>query len=228
MLAFLKRTNFRRKWLAKKAPPGPMKDFYETPYPDGAMDIHDIGFVALDLETTGLDARKHEIVSMGWVPINDLQLDLSKCVHQLVKPIGAMTEESAVVHRIFDAHLEEAPSLKDGLSRVLPVLAGKVLIAHHALVEWTFLSEACKKVFGVPFEIPTIDTLLIERRLAVRRNLDLPRGGYRLNACRQRYNLPRYGAHNALVDAIAAGELFLAQASYKSREGHVAYKEMAA
>jgi len=214
--------------LARKAPAGPLKDFYETPYPDKATDVHEVDFVALDLETTGLEARKHEIVSIGWVPIHQMQIDYSGCVHQLVKPTRAVTAESAVVHRIFDTHLENAPSLEEGLVRVLPNLAGKVLIAHHAKVEWTFLSEACKKVFGVPFEIPTVDTLLVERRLAIRRNLDLPRGGYRLDVCRQRYNLPRYGAHNALMDAIAAGELFLAQASHKARGKPLSYKELAA
>ena len=228
MLSFLKRTEFSRRWLAQKAPAGPLKDFYETPYPDKATDVFKVDFVALDLETTGLDARKHEIVSIGWVPIHQMQIDFAGCVHQLVKPTRAVTAESAVVHRIFDTHLETAPSLEEGLARVLPELAGKVLIAHHAKVEWTFLSEACKKIYGVPFEIPTVDTLLIERRIAIRQNVDLPRGGYRLDVCRQRYNLPRYGAHNALMDAIAAGELFLAQASHRARGKPLPYKELAA
>jgi len=36
----------------------------------------------------------------------------------------------------------------------------------------------------------------------------------RLHALSERYNLPRYSAHNALSDALAAAELFLAQVSY--------------
>ncbi len=228
MLSLLKRSDFRRRQLARQTSPGPLKDFYETPYPDKSADVRDVDFIALDLETTGLDARKHEIVSIGWVPIHRLQIDFSGCVHQLVKPSGAITAESAVVHRIFDTHLEDAPSLEEGLAKVLPELAGKVLIAHHARVEWTFLSEACKRVYGAPFEMPTVDTLLVERRIALRRNQDLARGAYRLNACRKRYNLPRYGAHNALMDAIAAGELFLAQAEHKRHGKALALKEMIA
>ena len=34
---------------------------------------------------------------------------------------------------------------------------------------------------------------------------------YRLGAARQRYGLPEYRAHDALTDALAAAELFLAQ-----------------
>ena len=37
------------------------------------------------------------------------------------------------------------------------------------------------------------------------------RDGYRLAAARRRYNLPDYQQHDALSDALAAGELFLAQ-----------------
>jgi DNA polymerase-3 subunit epsilon len=40
----------------------------------------------------------------------------------------------------------------------------------------------------------------------------LERGSLTLARCRQRYHLPEYQAHHALSDAVACGELFLAQA----------------
>ncbi len=43
----------------------------------------------------------------------------------------------------------------------------------------------------------------------------VPRGeDLRLARVRERYDLPRYGSHNALSDALACGELFLAQQSH--------------
>ena len=36
----------------------------------------------------------------------------------------------------------------------------------------------------------------------------------RLQACRDHFGLPRYRAHEALTDAISAGELFLAQSAH--------------
>ena len=41
-------------------------------------------------------------------------------------------------------------------------------------------------------------------------------GDLRLQACRDRYNLPPYPAHNALIDALATAELLVAHASHRS------------
>ena len=41
------------------------------------------------------------------------------------------------------------------------------------------------------------------------------RNGLHLGDCRTRYYLPEYAAHNALIDAVATAELFLAQMRYR-------------
>ena len=45
-------------------------------------------------------------------------------------------------------------------------------------------------------------------------------GDLRLFNLRPRYNLPRYKAHNALSDAIATAELFMALAAEMAPGGH--------
>ena len=56
-----------------------------------------------------------------------------------------------------------------------------------------------------------IDTMAIERKRLLRKHDVIKEGTLRLDACRQRYNLPVYAGHNASVDALACGELLLAQ-----------------
>ena len=58
----------------------------------------------------------------------------------------------------------------------------------------------------------TIDTLEIAQRVFERRNHTIQPGDLRLFNLRPRYNLPQYRAHNALSDALATAELFLAMA----------------
>lgn len=205
----------RREWLAYRTRPGPLKDFYRVPYPWPEDDYKDIEYVALDLETTGLRSTEHEIISIGWILIRDQALQHKRCGHQLIKPTRELTEDSAVIHGITHDELESAPSLEEGLARVLPDLQGRVLVAHHARIEWKFLDAACRKVYDSPFEIPTVDTMVLEKRRMGMRQQQIAKGALRLDAVRQRYNLPRYKAHNALIDAVACGELFLAQAQYR-------------
>ncbi|GAB6051578.1 exonuclease domain-containing protein [Magnetospira thiophila] len=218
MFRFMCTWGLRREWLGRRAAPGPLKDYYAAVCAQPKIDYRDVEYVALDLETTGLKAKHHEIVSIGWVVIRQQKLDLSQSMHQLVRPTEGLTDESAVIHQITHDDLEQAKSLEEGLAQVLPVLAGRVLVAHHARIEWQFLDAACRKVYGAPFEIPTVDTMVLEQRAFRARNQEIHKGDLRLDKVRQTYNLPRYRAHNALIDAIACGELFLAQAAKKSMD----------
>ena len=54
-------------------------------------------------------------------------------------------------------------------------------------------------------------------RLFQRRNITVAPKDLRLHGLRERYNLPRYPAHNALSDALSAAELFLAEAAYRDQ-----------
>ena len=207
----------RRHRLAERTPSGPLADYYAAPVPDGRADWRQGRFLALDLETTGLDARRDAIVSIGWVVIEDAMVDLGRHGHSLVRPPRGVTPESAVIHGIFDADLEYAPPLDAALVDLLAALRGRVLVCHHGRIERGFLDAACRVVYGVGFAAPMVDTLELERRSLRAADRPVARGMLRLDAVRQRYNLPRYHAHNALTDAVAAAELFLAQMEGRGR-----------
>ena len=211
-----KGTIFRRNRLAKKAQGTPMAGFYDAPWPDAGTPLSDLEFVALDLETTGLSPRKNEIVSIGWTVIRDMKVIYGERGHILVRPNKEVTAESAVIHTLTDDALADAPPLCEALESVLPILAGRVLIAHYIKLEHSFLQRACKTCFKLPFEMPMVDTLALEHKNLLRHQDMVKEGTLRLDAVRSRYNLPRYKAHNAMLDAVAAGELFLALCAHKA------------
>ncbi|MCW8916993.1 MAG: exonuclease domain-containing protein [Magnetovibrio sp.] len=193
-----------------------MAGFYATPWIPRNTPVQDIEFVAVDLETTGLSPDQHEIVSIGWCVIRNMTIIYGERGHRLAKPEKDVTAESAVIHTLTDDVLADAPPLCDAIESFLPHLAGRVLIAHHCKIERDFLDRACRNCFGLPFEMPIVDTMGLEIRTLMRRNGHIDPGSLRLDALRNRYNLPRYKSHNAMLDAIAAGELFLAQAVHRA------------
>ncbi|SCZ49376.1 exonuclease domain-containing protein [Thiohalomonas denitrificans] len=216
---------FRRERLLKKSPPGPLRDFLSVPFPSPKSDCRDVSFLALDLETTGLEANRGEIVSIGYVEMNGFRIDLGSATHRLVVPEGAIPEQSAVIHQITDDAAAEGESLEQAVTELLKVLAGKVLIAHHAPVEFSFLGAACETIWGGRFLIPMVDTEWIERRTLERRGQTYAARELRLSRLRERYGLPRYRAHDALVDALAAAELFSAQIAARDSGGRLPLKE---
>lgn len=206
--------DWRRRLLLRKAPAGPMRDYLATAFPEPGTDWQSVEFLAIDLETTGLDRRRDAILSVGHVTLRDGTIDLGTAEHRLVRISGAVPAASAVIHQITDDEAAQGEDLEAVLADLLTVLAGKVLIAHHARVETGFIGAACRRIYGVGLVVPVVDTQLLAQRWFERRHITYKGSDLRLHALGERYNLPRYTAHNAFYDALAAAELFLAQAAH--------------
>ncbi len=179
------------------------------------MDWRCARYLALDLETTGGDARHDDILSFGWLCLDGPEIRLASARHRLVQPRRALREENVGIHRITDDQAAAGESLRAVLSDFLTDLHGRVLIAHYSPTEVGFLDAACRACFGGGFRPPVIDTLVLARRATAGH----PPGSLRLGALRARHHLPRYPLHHALSDALAAAELFLAQAETASARG---------
>jgi DNA polymerase-3 subunit epsilon len=188
-----------------------MRDYLQTPFPKPSADYRTVDLLAIDIETTGLDPKRDDILSVGYVIVRGDRVDLSSARHRLVRTYRAIPEASAIIHQITDDQAARGWLLDDVLAELLEQLAGKVMLAHHASVETGFLSDACQRLYGVGLPVPVVDTQALAKRTLERRHIAFKSSDLRLHALSERHNLPRYSAHNALSDALAAAELFLAQ-----------------
>ncbi|MBE3655853.1 DNA polymerase III subunit epsilon [Vibrio navarrensis] len=195
-----------------------LQRFYAQPLPLACTPINELEMVALDFETTGLDARSDDILSIGLVPFDLQRIYLNQAHHWTVRPRQNLSEESIVIHRITHSDIEHAPDLETILDEVLQQLAGKVVVVHYRHIERDFFDAALRQRIAEGIEFPLLDTLQLEsdylsqtkggwwRRL---KGVKLP--SLRLAQTRRRYGLPDYSAHHALTDAIATAELLQAQ-----------------
>ena len=195
-----------------------LQRFYQMPLTDPEVPLSEVSFVALDFETTGLDPRENEIVSFGLVPFTLRSIRPSDGYYQVVKPKCNLSEESIAFHRITHSQVATAPPLEQVLDELLERLSGCIVVVHYQHIERPFLDLACHKLWGEHCLFPLIDTMAIEARWErrgwknqLKEALGLQPVSIRLDNSRQRYGLPRYSAHHAMVDAIATAELFLAQ-----------------
>jgi DNA polymerase-3 subunit epsilon len=207
---------FRRRWYLRRVPPGPLRDYLAAPFPDPTRDYRTMDYLAVDLETTGLDSKKDHILSFGFLTLHGDYIDLASAHHRLVRTKLAIPEASAVIHQITDDQAATGAALEEVLAEFLAELKGKILLAHHSLIEESFIDLACRRLFGGPLLAPIVDTQAIALRHFQRRQIPFKGGDLRLHALCARYNLPRYSAHNALSDALAAAELFLAQTAHRN------------
>ncbi|MEX1666710.1 3'-5' exonuclease [Zhongshania arctica] len=170
---------------------------------------HKNRYLAVDLETTALNPKEGEVVSIAWVPLENGQIDMCQAAHYLLSTNDSVGH-SATFHHIRDCDLGDALSVSDVMPLFFEALKGRVLIFHCAAMDMAFLDQWCVRLHGARLLMPLVDTLALERKRLDSRQPIIRAGDLRLGECRQRYNLPEYPPHNAMSDALATAELFLA------------------
>ena len=96
--------------------------------------------VAFDVETTGLDSGKDEIIEagMGWMEKGDVTRRYS----QLFKPTVPIPVAVTQLTGIHEADCRDQPSLMGKLPEILKWLNSHWIVAHHAVFDLEFLQNA--------------------------------------------------------------------------------------
>lgn len=194
-----------------------LKAFYQQGAASPQTPLAEVEFVAMDFETTGLDADEHSILSIGLVPFTLQRVYCRKARHWVLSPRKPLVEDSVQYHGITHSDIDNQPDLSEILPELLQSLAGKVVVVHHRGIERPFLDASLRSRLSEGIEFPVIDTMELEARLHRRggrgwqRLIGRTPASIRLADSRHRYNLPFYQLHHALTDAVATAELFQAQ-----------------
>jgi DNA polymerase-3 subunit epsilon len=216
----------KRKRLLKKAPEGPLKNFLAVPFPTLDTLINELPVLAVDFETTGLDAKTDKLLSVGFVTIEQEQIKLNSCYHQIIKTKNKLKESNVIIHQITDAQKDQGQPLRLVVEQLLKALAGKVMLVHFARIERQFLQQACFELYGLVPDFPMIDTLVLAKRLLDKRDVAYDPSDLRLSSLRQKYQLPAHHGHNALNDAIATAELLLAQVKSRTKADEIQLRDL--
>jgi DNA polymerase-3 subunit epsilon len=174
--------------------------------------------ISVDLELTGLDAMQNHIIAIGWTKIDHGRIRFGTNRHIVVSTEQSVGH-SAAIHELMDNEVAMGAPLETGLKALFKAAKGRVWLFHHAGLDVAFLQKACLSWAGVTPPFAMLDTMQME--LVVRRRRDQPvkHGDLQLGNLRAKYNLPRYTAHNALIDACATAELALAIAAKMDPSG---------
>lgn len=159
-------------------------------------------FVAVDLETTGLEFEKDEIIEValvrfeGGAPKDTLDF--------LVKPASAeLRPFIESLTGISKADLESAGTFADVAGKICEFIGDLPLVAHNAAFDSRFLKAALSNV-GINYDDHPFWDSLTFSRIAYQ---DAP--NHRLDTLVQMLGIERSRAHRALPDADACGRLFV-------------------
>ena len=156
-------------------------------------------YVAIDLETTGLDPARDAIIEVGVVTFRGNAIVDE--FESLVNPLRDIPPFVSQLTGITDAMVADAPSLYSLRARLKSKLADHVIVGHNVEFDLGFLRESS---LGIGH--PRIDTVTLASIL-------VPEAGrFNLGALADFLNFPpaEGGRHRALGDAVQTVELFLA------------------
>ena len=169
-------------------------------------------YIALDAETSGLNAADDSLLALGWIELRPPLLDYASAQYHVLATADCDLKQSPVVHGLVQRDLIQPSDPAAVLHLLQQQLNGAILVCHHIALDWQFLQRAAKAHAIKLQPLALVDTLQLEARRLRNQQHHLQRGSLTLANCRERYQLPNYCAHHALTDAVACGELFLAQA----------------
>lgn len=156
-------------------------------------------YVALDIETTGLNPKLDKIIEIGAVKV--LNGIVTDTYETFVNPNTAIPERITELTGITDKMAGQGKTQEKAVQDFIEFCEDFLLLGHNILFDFSFIRK-CAVNMGVDFQKQGIDTLKIARRF-------LPElESKKLEYLCEYYKIPHETKHRAYCDARASGILY--------------------
>lgn len=183
-------------------------------------------YCVLDVETTGLDLARDDVVSIGVVEV------VGGCItprtyYQIVRPASELSVASRRIHCLTTEKLESAPTVAQAMPDLCAFIGASTLVAHAAWIERAFLTRALRAT-NHHVDLRLLDTAALARRLGLADSDDPYEPS--LEGLSLAAGLPVHTPHHALGDALTTAQLFIVYAARLEAAcgGRVTGEELAA
>lgn len=156
-------------------------------------------FVALDIETTGLNPGEDKIIEIGMAKISDGEIVDSYST--LVNPGIKISERITMITGITDDMVEGKPAITEIISDIVDFTKDMPILGHNVIFDYSFIKKAAVNS-GFDFKKSGIDTLKLSRRL-------LPEVPHKtLEYLCGYFGIDAGNSHRAYDDALSAMKLY--------------------
>ena len=170
-------------------------------------------WVALDCETTGLNVKTDNIISIGAVRIQGNRIMTSERLELLVRPDKRVSADSVRVHRLREQDVAQGLSPDDAVMRLMHFIGSRPLVGYYLEFDLAMIKRVLFPMLGMGLPQPKIEVSALYYDYKYRHlppdardtgSIDL-----RFDSLMQDLGLPVRPAHDALNDAVMAALAFL-------------------
>jgi DNA polymerase-3 subunit alpha (Gram-positive type) len=163
----------------------------------------ELPFLAIDVETTGLDAAANRVIEVAFVPFNMQK----KPVSMLFSVGEPLSKEIISITGITDDMLKDQPTFSEHADDFLKLLKEAAFVtAYNARFDQPFLESEFARLNKVMPKLAWVDPFIFICEL------DRFKRGKKLTDAAIRWGVPLENAHRAMDDAKACGQLLLKMA----------------
>ena len=165
-------------------------------------------YVCFDCETTGLDPKKDDIVSIGAVIIKNNTIVASKKFVKFVKPKTKLQAEAIKIHHIRECDLKDAEDINTVIDEFLNFIGNRTLVGYFLEFDIAMINKYVKPKLGITLPNKILEVSAIYYDYKIERipqaNIDL-----RFNTIMNELKIPSLGKHDAYNDAIMTSMIFI-------------------
>lgn len=170
--------------------------------------VHKDEIVVYDCETTGLNTKTDNIISIGAVKIKGNKILINESIHIFIEQEEEISHKSITIHQIRNCDLKGAIPVNEAIERFLYYIGNRKLVGYYLEFDIAMINRYVKPMFGItlPNQREEVSAIYFDKKIAriPQGNIDL-----RFDTILEDLNLPRLQAHDALNDAIMTAMMYL-------------------
>jgi DNA polymerase-3 subunit epsilon len=177
--------------------------------------------VAIDCETTGLDRRKDDIVSIAAIRLRDDRILTSQRFVATIQPDAQMKPAAIKVHRLREADVKGGRAMADVLPQLLRFIGSRPLVGYYLEFDVAILNKHVRALLGIKLPNRRIETseLYYERKYG-----NAPPGtqiDLSFAAMMRDLKVPLIDQHDAYSDALMTAIAFIMLRDLKARGARI-------
>ena len=169
---------------------------------------NDEEFVCFDCETTGLNPKIDDIVSIGAVIIKNNTIISSKKFVKFVKPKTKLQAEAIKIHHIRECDLKDAEDIDKVILEFLEFIGNRKLVGYFLEFDIKMINKYLKPKLGIKLPNKALEVSAIYYDYKIEKipqaNIDL-----RFNTIMSELKIPSLGKHDAYNDALMTSMIFI-------------------
>ena len=170
-------------------------------------------YVCFDCETTGLNTKLDDIISIGAVIIKNNTIISSKKFVRFVKPKTKLQAEAIKIHHIRECDLEEAEDIDDVIEEFVQYIGNRTLVGYFLEFDIAMVNKYLKPKIGINLPNKNHEVSAIYYDYKIERipqaNIDL-----RFDTIMDDLQIPVMGKHDAYNDAVMTALIFIKLANF--------------